>query len=110
MNAIFSEARRQLRDRRVTLLRLVGKETAAASEIQTQAAHEQRDETSIRSTSVVLQGLSEAHRRDVAQIDAALARIEAGTYGECERCGHGIGRQRLRAIPEARLCITCSAR
>ena len=107
MNPIFIEAKRLLRDRRVTLLRLAGDETVASSEIRTQAAREPRDETSIRASEALLLRLSESHRVDVAQIDAALTRIEAGTYGECESCGHAIGRQRLRAIPEARLCVTC---
>ena len=40
-------------------------------------------------------------------IDAALARIDAGTYGTCERCGRPIGQERLEAIPYATLCIDC---
>ena len=38
-------------------------------------------------------------------IDAALARIDDGTYGTCERCGRPIGEERLRALPYATLCI-----
>lgn len=38
-------------------------------------------------------------------IDAALARIDAGTYGRCETCGKPIGEARLEAIPAARFCI-----
>jgi RNA polymerase-binding transcription factor DksA len=45
---------------------------------------------------------------DVAEIESALSRIDEGVYGQCERCGGAIGRQRLRAIPEARLCIACT--
>lgn len=37
----------------------------------------------------------------------ALARIEAGTYGDCESCGTPIGKMRLQAFPRARLCMTC---
>ena len=40
-------------------------------------------------------------------IDAALARIEAGTYGECERCGRPIDQERLEALPYATKCIEC---
>lgn len=46
--------------------------------------------------------------RELAEIDAALARIDAGAYGSCERCGGAIGRSRLRALPEVRFCATCS--
>ena len=35
----------------------------------------------------------------------ALARIDEGTYGICERCGNPIGRERLEARPSATLCI-----
>lgn len=39
---------------------------------------------------------------------AALNRLEAGTFGLCEACGQAISRQRLEAIPYARLCIACA--
>jgi DnaK suppressor protein len=45
----------------------------------------------------------------LADVDAALARIAAGTYGVCERCGREIAPDRLRARPTARTCITCAA-
>jgi DnaK suppressor protein len=40
-------------------------------------------------------------------IDAALARIDAGTYGNCERCGKPIASDRLEALPWATKCIEC---
>jgi RNA polymerase-binding protein DksA len=43
----------------------------------------------------------------LASIDAALARIEEGTYGRCERCGDPIGDERLDALPYATRCIEC---
>ncbi len=45
---------------------------------------------------------------ELGEIDAALARIEQGTYGTCEVCGGAIGRDRLRALPEVRRCVGCS--
>jgi DnaK suppressor protein len=41
------------------------------------------------------------------EIDAALARIDDGTYGRCLRCGEPIGEKRLEAMPYATLCIEC---
>jgi len=52
--------------------------------------------------------LAEADLRELRDIEAALARIDRGAFGRCERCGGAIGRQRLRAVPEARHCITCA--
>jgi RNA polymerase-binding transcription factor DksA len=47
--------------------------------------------------------------RDLGEVDAALARVEAGTYGGCERCGVPISPARLDARPTARRCITCAS-
>jgi DnaK suppressor protein len=49
--------------------------------------------------------LEENEERVLAAIDAALARIENGTYGRCERCGKELEDDRLDAIPYATLCI-----
>lgn len=51
------------------------------------------------------EGLQEDGSEVLAQIDAALERIEAGTYGTCERCGKAIGEDRLEARPWSTLCI-----
>jgi RNA polymerase-binding transcription factor DksA len=45
----------------------------------------------------------------VVELDAALERLAAGTYGVCERCGGAIGAARLEARPAARTCIRCAA-
>jgi len=53
----------------------------------------------------------EAERRravDIARIDAALARIEAGDYGWCLRCGEPVGEKRLALDPATALCIACA--
>ena len=50
----------------------------------------------------------ETVRRELADIDAALARIQEGRYGTCVNCGGPMGLQRLRAIPEARYCMACA--
>lgn len=49
-------------------------------------------------------------RHHLAEIDAAAARLDAGTYGVCERCGQAIGTARLEALPAARPCFTCASR
>jgi RNA polymerase-binding transcription factor len=43
----------------------------------------------------------------VREIDDALSRIEAGTYGTCIRCGQPIPNERLAAVPYAVLCVSC---
>ena len=51
------------------------------------------------------QGLEEGAQQTLDDIDAALRKIEEGSYGICELCGEPIGAARLSAIPWARLCI-----
>jgi RNA polymerase-binding protein DksA len=51
--------------------------------------------------------LEENSEQVLRQIDEALARIEAGTYGKCTRCGRPIAVERLEARPWAMLCIDC---
>ena len=51
------------------------------------------------------EGLEEGARETLVEIEAALQRIDAGTYGICDGCGKPIGAERLAAIPWARLCI-----
>ena len=52
--------------------------------------------------------IGEEARRELAEVEAALQRIEQGSYGTCLACGGPMGLQRIRAIPEARYCVGCS--
>lgn len=47
-------------------------------------------------------------RQLLREIELALRRVEDGSYGECEECGHAIAPGRLRANPTARYCIGCA--
>ena len=40
-------------------------------------------------------------------VEAAIGRINNGTFGECLNCGQEIGANRLNAVPWSRYCITC---
>jgi RNA polymerase-binding transcription factor DksA len=48
-------------------------------------------------------------QRTIGEIDAALTRIEAGTYGTCVTCGAQIPEERLELRPFAGRCVTCTA-
>ena len=49
----------------------------------------------------------ESLRSNLVDVERALERIDAGTYGVCERCGRPIDPNRLEARPWALLCIDC---
>lgn len=51
------------------------------------------------------EGIEEGAQQTLAQIDRAIARLDDGSYGSCERCGKPIAEERLRARPWATLCI-----
>jgi RNA polymerase-binding protein DksA len=51
------------------------------------------------------EGLEENAEHLLAEVEAALERIDDGTYGICESCGKPIGAERLDAVPYATLCI-----
>lgn len=56
------------------------------------------------------QALEESSRAEMAQIRAALARIEDGVYGVCTTCGDPIAEARLKALPYTPQCIECARR
>lgn len=66
-----------------------------------QAVQRENDET--------LDGLALQGRRELEEIEHALRRLEAGTYGDCTGCGEPIPEKRLRAYPTAAKCIGCAS-
>jgi len=55
-------------------------------------------------------GLVDSLRSQLDDIDAALAHIEAGTYGTCDHCGQEIGQDRLDFRPASILCVSCKTK
>lgn len=52
--------------------------------------------------------LVEEAAANVRRLEAAVARLESGTYGKCVKCGRDIAPERLEAIPDATTCVSCS--
>ncbi|CCH18067.1 TraR/DksA family transcriptional regulator [Micromonospora lupini] len=57
-----------------------------------------------------LSAVLDAARRRLTELDVALSRVDAGTYGVCERCLRPIPAERLAARPSARTCVACAGR
>ena len=51
--------------------------------------------------------LRERAQQHLAQVEAALGRLDAGTWGTCRRCGNAVAEARLEALPWAAYCIGC---
>ena len=56
----------------------------------------------------VMDYLGNAARSEIARIKEAIARIDKGEYGICQRCGEPIAKERLRILPHSVLCIKCA--
>jgi DnaK suppressor protein len=70
------------------------------------------DEMDSASSEVNLQFTGRLREREqglITKIDAALVKIEEGSFGECRLCGEDIGVKRLKARPVAELCIECKS-
>lgn len=94
--------------RRVRVAEKAGTEDdlrAIASEKEAEMEERAQEER----TASILVSLNAHDDRAIAEIDLALARVEDGTYGECEECENPIPIARLRAIPTARRCVECQA-
>ena len=71
---------------------------------------ERTDRVQEGAAEVALTALDEQGRRELEAIQAALARLDAGTYGLCDTCGETISAARLTALPMARRCVACQER
>ena len=66
------------------------------------------DAASERQGDEVLTALGQSDRAEIRRIDAALARIAAGEYGDCVHCGNPIAEKRLQLLPDTPFCANCS--
>lgn len=53
-------------------------------------------------------GITDSLEKSLKDINDALARMEKGNYGKCEKCSEEIKPERLQAYPAARICMKCS--
>ena len=56
-----------------------------------------------------LEVIEETEATEILQTEVALKRISEGTYGTCAKCGGPIDPRRLKALPTAATCVSCSA-
>jgi RNA polymerase-binding protein DksA len=115
MSAIdTTQYRKQLEEEKVRLLHAVGfleKENPGSISDELGELAEGGVDNHLADTATAMfdreldEGLEESANDTLIEIDAALQRIEDGTYGICEGCGKPIGAERLSAIPWTRLCI-----
>lgn len=79
-----------------------------AGDLRRPADRDWQERASENENDEVLETLDEASRAEVAQVRAAIRRIDAGTYGRCATCDQLIGAARLAAMPSATTCVACA--
>ncbi len=80
---------------------------AASREISESNVPDLADVSSNAYNREMLLNLSDAHHRQLQDIDAALARLKSGEYGICVGCGENISPRRMEVRPFSRYCIDC---
>lgn len=66
------------------------------------------DQAIQRENDAVIDALDEEIRKELAEIDHALLRLEMGNYHICSRCGGPISEERHKALPYTTVCIKCA--
>ena len=72
--------------------------------------HNFADSSQVTAERAEVEALATSLQESLAEVEDALAKFDAGTYGKCESCGQDIAPARLEAAPAARLCINCASR
>jgi len=54
-------------------------------------------------------GVGTSIETGLERTERALAKLDEGTYGQCDNCGQAIAPKRLRAMPDVVLCIECAS-
>jgi len=99
--------RDRLLGRREGLFRQVTEAEMSSRERDLEATQDPADMAANAYTKELLISMSANDRRLLELIDEALARIEAGEFGECVNCGEQVQEKRLEAVPWARYCLKC---
>jgi RNA polymerase-binding protein DksA len=104
MNAAkLEEIKTHLEEERVSLERLMKQQGLGEVDVDEGFA-DSAQATAERSELIAVE---EQHESLHKEIVAALARIEEGSYGQCQNCGAEIPAERLDAVPTTALCVSC---
>jgi DnaK suppressor protein len=104
----LSGMRSELNHRRRLVLETTRRADAELDGLRESATSAEPEEGArIRTDEDALQTLGDVERRELARIDAAIARMDLGIYGLCTDCGEEIEPRRLRALAHALRCQGC---
>jgi RNA polymerase-binding transcription factor len=108
LNAMLvTEFGRRLREARRALLRTLATTDAEIATLERHEAGAMVEDAATDTMAAILSRLEGREKHELDEIEDALVRLEAGTFGLCERCGRAIQLARLRALPATRYCYDC---
>jgi DnaK suppressor protein len=102
--------KRQLLEMRRELLGQVEKNKVYSKEIGEDGIPDSGDVAAYSYSKEVLMGLGENERQKLRLVEEALAKIDEGLYGVCERCGGSIPVKRLNLLPFTGYCVECQSK
>ena len=99
--------REKLQEKKQQILETFTKNKSYGMEADGEPSQDIADKAASSYTKEFLFSLSNSERQLLQQVDDALSRIEARSYGVCAACEDSLNLKRLQAVPWATLCIDC---
>jgi DnaK suppressor protein len=103
----LDEMRARLQEQRLEIVNMYNQDVRAGQESTDEPTEDIVDRANNSYNRELMFSISDTERLMLLQVEDALNRIEAGTYGRCTNCGNAINPLRLDAVPWARFCIDC---
>jgi DnaK suppressor protein len=99
--------RKALLEEKANLEKEVANLTATSQESTVGLGNHMADDATAAFDQATAVSLRRGHVRSLDEVNAALERMDKGVYGLCDRCGEAIDYARLKAMPQATLCLSC---
>ncbi len=103
----MEDFRRELQARKAQILSNLESVQNKLTMMQTQEPKDEGDFAALAIETEIDGRIIEQQRAELNEIEIALGKIDAGTYGICEMCEEPIGKERLKVKNFARYCIVC---
>jgi DnaK suppressor protein len=103
----LADLRRYLEQERERLTKEIGRSQVTTDEERSGYSTHMADDATAVFEQERNVGLQRTQEHLLAEVEDALRRMDAGTYGTCRHCGARIDLARLKAMPTASLCLSC---
>jgi len=90
------------------LAMMCGRLASIKKDVTQEHSGDSAEQAQERENDEVVDAIGNETAQSIRAIQAALGRIEAGSYGVCMNCGEDIASARLKAVPEATCCVDCA--